>query len=64
MKAILEAKYAEVQAESPTWPEWEFARYEAERIEWPDYRGNRVVPHRAAKIPARYFDNPEIETIE
>jgi len=64
MRAILAAKYADVQAESPTWPEWEFARYEAERIEWPDYRGKRVVPHRDAKIPARYFDNPEIETIE
>ena len=64
MKSLLERKYAEVQAESPTWPEWEFARYEAERIEWPAYRGNRIVPPGAAKIPARYFDNPAIETIE
>lgn len=64
MKKILEAKYREVQAESPTWPEWEFARYESQRIEWPDYRGTRRVPHRDAKIPARYFDNPEINAVE
>jgi hypothetical protein len=27
--------HREVRDESPTWPEWEFARYEAGRIEWP-----------------------------
>jgi arylsulfatase A len=64
MKQVLENKYREVQNESPTWPAWEFARYESERIEWPDYRGAKSVPHRDAKIPARYLNNPEIETIE
>ena len=64
MKKILETKYREVQAESPTWPAWDFARYESQRIEWSDYRGKRKVPHRDAKIPAKYLDNPLIETIE
>jgi len=64
MRRMLEKKYREVQAESPTWPEWEFARYEAERIEWPPYRGARRVPARKPKIPANYIDNPLIESIE
>lgn len=29
--------YHEVRAESPTWPAWEFPRYEGQRIEWPEY---------------------------
>jgi len=36
--AKLEAMYREVREESPTWPEWEFTRYESGRIEWPSYR--------------------------
>ncbi len=36
--AKLRRMYREVRDESPTWPEWEFARYEAGRIEWPAYR--------------------------
>jgi arylsulfatase A len=36
MSARLWAMYREVRDESPTWPEWEFARYEAERIIWPE----------------------------
>ena len=64
MKRILEAKYREVQRESPLWPEWEFARYEAQRILWPDYRGARKVPHRNPAIPPYYLDNPLLETIE
>lgn len=64
MKKLLERKYYEVQAESPTWPEWEFARYESQRIEWPSYRGARRVPERKPKTPATYHDNPLIETIE
>jgi arylsulfatase A len=64
MRNLLTAKYREVQAESPTWPAWEFARYESQRIEWPSYRGARKVPERPAKIPATYQDNPRIETVE
>jgi arylsulfatase A len=37
LAAELQKKYREVQAESPTWPAWTFARYEAGRIEWPPY---------------------------
>ncbi len=37
MAAILERQYRAVRDESPTWPAWQFARYEAERIEWPPY---------------------------
>lgn len=29
--------YEEVRNESPTWPEWEFARHESKLIQWPDY---------------------------
>ena len=64
MAAKLRKKYREVQAESPTWPEWEFEKYESERIEWPSYRGAKRIPKREPKIPARYFDNPQIEAIE
>lgn len=38
IRAKLEAMYREVREQSPTWPEWEFARYESGRIEWPAYR--------------------------
>jgi len=34
----LRVVYAEVQAESPVWPTWEWPRYESQRIEWPSYR--------------------------
>lgn len=64
MRQLLTAKYLEVQAESPVWPAWEFARYEGQRIEWPSYRGSRTLSERPAKIPAAYLDNPRIETIE
>ena len=64
MRKTLEAKYREVQAESPTWPEWDFARYEAQRIAWPPYRGSRRVPLRTPLIPPAYHDNPDIKTIE
>ncbi|MDP1590984.1 MAG: hypothetical protein Q8M07_24735, partial [Prosthecobacter sp.] len=37
MKALLEAKYAEVKAESPMWPAWTFTGAEGKKIEWPDY---------------------------
>ena len=64
MKAILTAKYREVQKESPTWPAWKFARYEAQRIQWPDYRGARRVAPRTPLIRPDYHDNPELKTIE
>jgi len=37
LKKQLEAYYREVRDESPTWPEWEWPRYEGQRIEWPEY---------------------------
>jgi arylsulfatase A len=37
LKALLQAKYREVRAESPTWPAWQFTGAEGKRIEWPDY---------------------------
>jgi arylsulfatase A len=36
MAEQLRKLYREVRHESPTWPEWEFARYEAQRIIWPE----------------------------
>ena len=44
MKERLVKKYREVRDESPTWPEWEFPRYEGQRIEWPEYRALRKPP--------------------
>ncbi|QDU41333.1 Arylsulfatase [Maioricimonas rarisocia] len=41
MKQKLLAIYHDVREESPTWPEWEFPRYEGKRIEWPAYRKRR-----------------------
>jgi arylsulfatase A len=64
MKKILETKYHEVQTESPTWPAWDFARYESQRIAWPAYRGARRVPLRPPVISPRYHDNPLIDTVE
>ena len=43
--------YASVQKDCPTWPDWEWARYEHERIQWPPYRGKRKVELRIPKIP-------------
>jgi len=34
MSAKLKRMYREVREESPTWPAWEWPRYEAKRIEW------------------------------
>jgi arylsulfatase A len=64
MRKILEAKYLEVQKESPTWPDWKFARYEGQRIVWPPYRGSRRVEPRTPLIPADYHNNPALKTIE
>ena len=44
LKERLVKKYREVRDESPTWPEWEFPRYEGQRIEWPEYRALRKPP--------------------
>lgn len=44
MKSRLLEKYREVRDESPTWPAWEFPRYEGQRIEWPEYRALRKPP--------------------
>lgn len=64
MRKILQAKYREVQQESPTWPAWKFARYEAQRIEWPPYRGAKPVEPRPPLIPPKYLDNPDLDAIE
>ena len=37
LRRVLEAKYREVRAETPTWPHWTFPGLEAALIEWPDY---------------------------
>jgi arylsulfatase A len=37
LRTLLERKYREVRAESPTWPAWKFTGAEGQRIEWPDY---------------------------
>ncbi len=37
MRDQLTRLYREVRDESPTWPEWQWPRYESKRIEWPDY---------------------------
>lgn len=41
LKQTLIDLHREVSEEAPTWPQWEFARYEAKRIEWPEYWTNR-----------------------
>lgn len=41
LRAKLETMYKEVRDESPTWPAWQWPRYEGLRIEWPDYWLNR-----------------------
>ena len=37
LKALMEAKYREVRAESPLWPDWQSPGIEGRRIAWPDY---------------------------
>lgn len=37
LRGLLQTKYADVRAESPTWPEWKFTGAEGKRIEWPAY---------------------------
>lgn len=37
MRELLQAKYAEVRNDSPTWPAWKFTGAEGKKIEWPDY---------------------------
>jgi arylsulfatase A len=41
MTAELQKLYRAVRDESPTWPAWEWPRYEAERIQWPTYKQKR-----------------------
>ena len=41
MKDQLIEIYQEVQKESPSWPAWNWPRYESKRIQWPDYWLNR-----------------------
>jgi arylsulfatase A len=37
LSGVLRKMYAEVQRETPTWPDWKFPGYEGKRIQWPDY---------------------------
>lgn len=41
LRALMEAKYREVRAESPAWPAWKFTGVEGKKIQWPDYWLNR-----------------------
>ena len=50
--------YASVQKDTPTWPAWEFDRYEAQRIQWPPYRGAKKVPLRKPQVPGDFRSNP------
>jgi arylsulfatase A len=49
LQAMLERKYREVQAESPTWPAWKFTNAEGQRIEWPDYVKTKAAKKTQAK---------------
>lgn len=40
LKSLLERKYQEVRAESPTWPAWKFTNAEGPRIQRPKYGKN------------------------
>lgn len=44
MQRKLVESYREIREETPTWPVWEFPRYEGQRIEWPEYRALRKPP--------------------
>lgn len=41
MSGQLKQMHAEVRQAAPTWPTWEWPRYESKRIQWPDYWLNR-----------------------
>lgn len=41
MKAELTVMYLEIRDAAPTWPAWEWPRYESQLIEWPAYRKRR-----------------------
>ncbi|MHC4876590.1 MAG: sulfatase-like hydrolase/transferase [Planctomycetota bacterium] len=41
LKQKMQTLYKDVQQEAPTWPDWNWPRYEAHHIEWPDYWLNR-----------------------
>ncbi|MEZ6123501.1 MAG: sulfatase-like hydrolase/transferase [Planctomycetaceae bacterium] len=41
MKQMMTDMYVDVREEAPTWPAWEWPRYEASRIVWPEYWTNR-----------------------
>ncbi len=41
LKVLLQRKYHEVRAESPTWPAWKYTAEEASKVEWPDYVKSR-----------------------
>ncbi|MBK8094675.1 MAG: sulfatase [Verrucomicrobiaceae bacterium] len=49
LKKLLQAKYAEVQAESPAWPAWEFTGSEGKKIQWPDYVKKKQAKAKKAK---------------
>ena len=46
LKPLLQAKYAEVQKESPIWPAWKFTGAEVKKIVWPDYVKNKKTAPR------------------
>ena len=58
LAAQMKQIYASVQKDTPTWPAWEFDRYEAQRIQWPPYRGAKKVPLRKPQVPGDFRRNP------
>jgi hypothetical protein len=41
LKKRMQQVYREVRTAAPSWPAWEWPRYESQRIQWPDYWTNR-----------------------
>ena len=58
LSAQMKQIYASVQQDTPTWPAWEWPRYEHQRIQWPPYRGAKKVPLRQPQIPGDFRSNP------
>ena len=44
LKQEMQTIYKEVRAEAPSWPAWEWPRYEGSKIVWPEYWLNRKRP--------------------
>ena len=58
LSAQMKQIYASVQQDTPTWPAWEWTRYEHQRIQWPPYRGTKKVPLPQPQVPGDSRKNP------